>query len=206
MAISPKGYYINLDKRPDRKTNFEEIKQKYPLFQNVERMTAYEHSNGGYGCGMSHIIALKKCLESDDDVFLICEDDLLIMDENNLNRMTDDLNLKDDWDIITLTPRGDIMPGQEIRDLFLRINNNQTTTAYFIKKHMVSILIANLEEAIAGLNKGGNPNIYCIDQYWKRLQNQYKFYYYKDVFAGQLVGFSDIENRFVDYNDRFIKQ
>jgi hypothetical protein len=34
----------------------------------------------------------------------------------------------------------------------------------------------------------------------------YPFYYYKDIFAGQLIGWSNIEKRYVDYNDRFIKQ
>jgi hypothetical protein len=137
---------------------------------------------------------------------LICEDDLLIIKEDAFKNMIDNVRYEDNWDVLTFTPRGDIMPGQDIRDNFIRVNNNQTTTAYLIKKHMVPILISNLEEALVGLSQGGDPNIYCIDQYWKQLQNVYKFYYFIDIFAGQLVGYSDIEKRNVNYNDRFVKQ
>ena len=206
MSLSPRGFYINLDKRIDRQIHFEDTKQKYPFFSNIERMSAFEHTNGGYGCGMSHIMALKQCLTLNDEVFLICEDDLLIIKEDAFKNMIDNVRYEDNWDVLTFTPRGDIMPGQDIRDNFIRVNNNQTATAYLIKKHMVPILISNFEEALVGLSQGGDPNIYCIDQYWKQLQNVYKFYYFIDIFAGQLVGYSDIEKRNINYNDRFVKQ
>tara|TARA_B100000900_G_C20555768_1_gene706746 strand:+ start:716 stop:1330 length:615 start_codon:yes stop_codon:yes gene_type:complete len=204
--MSIPGYYINLDSRVDRKGSFESIKEKVPFLKNVERYSAFEHTNGAYGCGMSHINVLKKCLELEGDVFIICEDDLLIINENNLNNMINTLDVNQDWDIITLTPRGDIMPGYDLPNDYIRINNNQTTTGYIIKRHMIPILIKNLEEAVNGLINGGKGIIYSIDQYWKRLQNEYKFYYYKHIYAGQLVGFSNIEKRFVNYNERYIKQ
>jgi hypothetical protein len=89
---------------------------------------------------------------------------------------------------------------------FYRIHNNQTTTAYIIKKTFIPILITNFKQSIIGLVKGGNPNTYAIDQWWKQLQHQHTFYYYKDIYAGQLVGYSNIENKNINYNDRFIRQ
>ena len=53
---------------------------------------------------------------------------------------------------------------------------------------------------------GVEKDISAHDQYWKRLQTEYPFYYYSEIFAGQLVGWSNIEKRMVDYNDRFINQ
>jgi hypothetical protein len=46
----------------------------------------------------------------------------------------------------------------------------------------------------------------AIDINWKKLQFDYPFYYYSKIFAGQLPGWSSIENRFVDYNQQFINQ
>lgn len=47
---------------------------------------------------------------------------------------------------------------------------------------------------------------YAIDQYWKRLQDKYSFYYYKNIYDGQLVGFSTIKNKNINYNHRFLNQ
>jgi glycosyl transferase family 25 len=200
------GFYINLDKRLDRKTHFETLQHNNPFFADLKRFSAIEHTNGSIGCGMSHIEVLKKCLEMDDDIFMICEDDLLIINKINLKRMISSFDASEKWDVITFTPRGDAIQNQTINTDFIRIENNQTATGYIIKRNFIPILIKNLEEAIQGLLCGGDPNIFAIDQYWKQLQKHYGFYYYKYLYAGQLVGFSDIEKRFVNYNDRFIRQ
>ena len=200
--ISFKGFYINLDHRTDRKEHFENLKTNFSFFKNIQRLSAIQETNGAIGCGKSHILALEKCLEYDDDVFMICEDDLLISN-NNFISFINTIDINADWDILTLTPSGDIIPNQELPNNYIRINNNQTTTGYIIKRNMIPILIINLKEAIDGLTRDGKGEIYCIDQYWKRLQNEYKFYYYKYVFAGQLVGYSDIEKKNINYNRRY---
>ena len=201
-----KGFYINLDSREDRKTHFENLKQQYPFFENVERMSAIYHNNGAIGCGKSHIKVLTKCLEMDDNMFFVCEDDLIILNNEHLSLFISSLNVNDDWDLITLTPRGNTMKGHELTNDFLRIYNNQTTTGYIVKKSFIPHLIENLQTAINGIENGGSVVTYSIDQYWKRLQTKYKFYYFKYIFAGQLPGYSDIENRVVDYNKRFTEQ
>ena len=201
-----KGFYINLDKRPDRKIHFEGLKTKYPFFNGVERFSAIPHEKGFIGCCKSHVEVLKKCRELEGDVFMVCEDDLQIYNEVNFKKMTETLDLNADWDVLTLTPRGDSIKGQDLPNGYIRVQNNQTATCYVLKRHMLDILIDTLEEGYRQLELGGHPNDHTNDQIWKRLQTTYKFYYYKDVFAGQLVGFSDIEKRFVNYNDRFMKQ
>jgi GR25 family glycosyltransferase involved in LPS biosynthesis len=180
---------------------------QYDFFKNVERIGAIKNSNGAIGCGMSHIKVLTKLLDYNDDYFMVCEDDLCILNDNNYNKFIEDFDKikNNDWDIVVITPRGDKMQDIDLNENnFYRINNNQTTTAYIIKKTFICTLIANLKESITGLLKGGQPNVYAIDQWWKKLQNEYKFYYYKDIYAGQLVGYSDIEMRNVNYNQRYI--
>jgi hypothetical protein len=56
------------------------------------------------------------------------------------------------------------------------------------------------------LLNNNNPNNWAIDQVWKPIQNDKIFLYYKDVFGGQMRGFSDIEKKIVDYNQRFLQQ
>jgi GR25 family glycosyltransferase involved in LPS biosynthesis len=200
------GFYINLDSREDRKTHFEELKRNHPFFENVERMSAVCESNGAIGCGKSHIQVLSKCLELDGEVFLVCEDDLTILNEEHFKKFVDSIDIHEDWDLITLTPRGTTMKGEELSNGFSRIYNNQTTTGYIIKKSIIPNLIENLNKAINGLEKGGAPVTYSIDQYWKRLQTKHRFYYFNHIFAGQLPGYSDIEETNVNYNKRFIEQ
>ena len=79
MTLKIKGFYINLDKRPDRKLHFENIQEKYSFFSELERLSACEHEKGFIGCSQSHIKALKKCKNMEGEVFMICEDDLIIL-------------------------------------------------------------------------------------------------------------------------------
>ena len=217
-----KGFYINLNERVDRMHHFENMKIKYPFLKNIKRFPAIKNKNGAIGCGMSHIEALKNLQNYDDennhngdhndDYFIICEDDLCILNDDNYAKFVKDFDAikNSNWDIIVLTPSGDKMPNIDIPNMqshnFYRINNNQTATAYIIKKTFIPILLLNFEQSVVGLLKGGHPNTYAIDQWWKQLQNQYTFWYYKDVYAGQLVGYSNIENKHVDYNKRFLHQ
>ena len=206
-----KGFYINLDERFDRMQHFENMKVKYDFFKNVERMSAVKNNNGAIGCGMSHIKALTTLLEYDhenSDYFMVCEDDLCILNDKNYDNFVKDFdNIKDkNWDIIIITPRGDKMQNVTSHFNFHRIHNNQTATGYIIKKNFIPTLLSNFKESVTGLLKGGNPNTYAIDQWWKQLQYKYTFCYYKDIYAGQLVGYSNIENKHINYNERFLRQ
>ena len=209
------GYYINLNERVDRKKHFESIKKKYDFFKNITRLEAIKNNNGAIGCGLSHIKALTKLKElaKDNSLNYVCviEDDFCILSSDNFLKFINDfkeIENNNNWDIIVLTPRGVTM--KERINNFKRINNNQTTSGYIIKVDMIDILIDNFKNALNGLfNPKNNENtyaIYAIDQYWKKLQNTYKFFYYSNIFAGQLPGYSSIERRNVNYNNRFIMQ
>jgi len=207
------GYYINLDTRKDRKDHMNtNIIERYPFFNHVQRMNAVYHRNGALGCALSHQHALKKFIyEPNEDFLMIIEDDLVILNESNFLSFCNDfesIRTSDTWDIIVFTPRGDRIPGDsEMTDhRFQRIRNNQTTTGYIVKRAFAEILLQNINESIQLLQNGVELDTCAIDQYWKRLQDNYRFYYYQDIYAGQLVGYSSIENRRVDYNERYLNQ
>ena len=208
-----KGYYINLEERKERVQHFEQLKTKYPFFKNVERLPAIRNENGAIGCGFSHIKALNKCLESEDEYIMVFEDDFCILNDNNYNEFIQYFeNIRDEkeWDIIVLTPRGEVKHveanAKMSSNLFHEIVNNQTATGYIIKKTFIPIIINSFKKSVEGLLKNQNPDLYAIDQYWKPLQYIHHFYYFKKVFAGQLIGYSSIEKRIVNYNQRFLSQ
>jgi len=211
------GYYINLEERKDRYVHFEKLKTNHSFFKNVNRVSAIKCENGAIGCGLSHIKALKKSIQDNDsfDYTMVFEDDFCILNDTHYTDFVghfEHIRNEKEWDIIVLTPRG-VMKNISVdknckmtSNHFYEIVNNQTATGYIIKKSFIPILISTFEKSVEGLLKKQNPDNYAIDQYWKSLQNTNHFYYFKNVFAGQLPGYSTIEKRMVDYNERFISQ
>lgn len=203
-----KGFYINLDSRKDRRDHFENLKSLYPFLSVIERFSAIERSDGPLGCCISHRMVLEKSLEIDEPYVAIFEDDFTILDDNVFRQFISEfekIKSNDNWNVIVLTPRGSSVPRKDIGE-FKRIIDHQTATGYIVKREIIPILIDNLKESEKLQIQGVDKNISANDQYWKRMQLEYPFYYYKNIFAGQLVGWSNIEKRYVDYNDRFVKQ
>jgi GR25 family glycosyltransferase involved in LPS biosynthesis len=221
--MQTKGLYINLKKRTDRKKHFEERVKSRSFFSNVERMDAIEYSNGAIGCGFSHLKCLFElgnlskggdCIGNFEDKYVVVmEDDFFILNEINFQYFSssfEKIKNSNEWDIIVLTPRGDTVINENKNEMnlngFSRIINNQTTTGYIIKTEFIPYLYKNIKTAVEQLIQTKDLSIYSIDQYWKRLQSEHKFYYYNHIFAGQLPGWSDLEKRIVNYNERFIQQ
>jgi len=214
IIIMIQGYYINLDERVDRKTHFENVIKSRAFFSNLQRIPAIKNTDGAIGCGLSHIKSLILSKNITDTCYVgIFEDDFYILNEQACAEFIDAftrISESDEWDCILLTPRGDTQYNDSSEYMkthgFKRITKSQTTTAYIIKKTVIDTLQQNLKDAVANLIKGGDKNTYSIDQYWKRLQTEHRFYYFENIFAGQLPGWSSIENRMTNYNDRFLKQ
>ena len=205
------GYYINLASRTDRKVHMDQLIQQYPFFSNLQRFNAISHKNGAMGCSLSHASIIETFLSTNEEMLLLLEDDFVILNEAHFQQFVSDFEkIRENcgWDIIVLTPRGDRIEGKaDLRDNhFHRIRNNQTTTGYIVKREFATILLENIKEGMEHVKQGISLDECAIDQFWKRLQDSYSFYYYERIYGGQLEGFSTIENRNVNYNDRYLKQ
>tara|TARA_B110000259_G_scaffold164860_1_gene191239 strand:+ start:1609 stop:2229 length:621 start_codon:yes stop_codon:yes gene_type:complete len=202
------GYYINLNNRIDRKTHVEKLKKEVSLFKNIERMEACYHQRGDIGCSLSHIKCLNMLLKKQEPYYLIMEDDFCILNSDNFKSFEKEFQTiknYNNWDLLLLTPRGDIVKKNYISN-FNKIINNQTTTGYIVKHNMIEILLENFKESVIHLTNNEDTNSWALDQCWKTLQLKHNFIYYNKIFGGQLPGFSNIENKKVDYNQRFIEQ
>jgi len=202
------GYYINLSHRVDRKENIESLKVKYPFFSNIKRMNAIKHTRGDIGCSLSHIVCLTELLKRNEDHYMVIEDDLIIFDDNNFKEFIihfEEIKTNDDWDLITLTPRGNTIQKYYIKG-FNRIINNQTTTGYIVKHSFIKKLIEYYKIGVEGLMRNKDPNTHALDQCWKPLQEKSNFIYFNKIYGGQQEGYSDIEKKNVNYNERFLSQ
>jgi len=202
------GFYINLEHRVDRRKNIEELKDKHSFFSNIKRMNAISNKRGDVGCSLSHITCLNELLKENDDYYMLIEDDLLILDDDNFKEFTktfENIKNNDTWDLITLTPRGKTIKHNYI-DGFNKIVDNQTTTGYIVKHRFIEELVKYYQTGVEGLMRNQDTNKYALDQCWKPLQEKSNFIYFNKIYAGQLEGYSDIEQKNINYNQRFLNQ
>jgi glycosyl transferase family 25 len=151
----PKFYYINLERSKDRKQKMESLFQQYDLkYERVEavdgnhlknwdsRLNKYEQ-----GCTMSHLKAIERFYQSDEDVGIICEDDMsfefLPFWKNSIENVIH--NKPEDCDILMLSY---IIWPQGVKHLTKLYNEFQplifnSTCAYLINKKGASKILNN---------------------------------------------------------------
>lgn len=199
-------YYINLDNRTDRKQSMETQLQRVNAdFGKVHRISAVGNAKfGALGCSLSHIKALKHCIEHGYNNCLILEDDFLFKPKywqvfHMLQRFQ---NLHVEWDVLMLSSNT-IRFEETNFDLFVKALEVQTTAGYAVNRHFMTTLLENFEQGAAKLAQQEKAkHDYCIDQYWKSLQPQSKWYIFTPVIGHQMDDYSDIEQRQVNYNDK----
>ena len=219
--ILPNVYYINLEKRNDRKKNILNQFSWYPK-NKLFRINAIEHVDGATGCGLSHIKALETALDDNSNLeySMIVEDDINFIYNKKktknilINMIKSDLY----WNVITLAcyclpvkfSKCEIKTNNKYLN---KVKECNTTTGYIIRKSYIPYLLSIFKSAIKYRIE---KNIYnedlaredgfistCIDQVWKNLQ--YNNWYTPNIkIATQLIGFSDIERKEVNYDTYLI--
>lgn len=192
-------FYINLDKRLDRKIHFEN--QMKMLRWHAERFSAIEHQNGAIGCSMSHLKLLEYAKENNLDHILIMEDDITFLNPTlfiqNLNKF---LVSKIEFDVL-LIAGNNIGSFNIINENCVQVTHCQTTTGYLVKNSYFDILIDNFKCGIKLLCENINlRDMYAIDQYWSKLQQRDKWLLLTPLTVTQKPDYSDIEKRVINYN------
>lgn len=193
-----KVVYINLDERKDRRIEIQrELLQAFPA-SKIQRFPAIRHEKGAIGCSKSHIAVLEMAKAAGWANVLIIEDDFIWQNYDVGASRFEEL-LHSPYDVI-------VLGGAYVRcnPESGRLQSCQTATGYIVAAHYYDTLLANFKEGLREFEAGGLYALFALDQYWKRLQPRDNWFIVQPLFCMQRPGYSDIEQRVVDYT-RFFK-
>jgi hypothetical protein len=202
-------YYINLDRRTDRNNEIlEELYRMGVPESKIQRVSGvYKPGQGDWGCSLSHLKIMRDFDKSNYKNCIIFEDDFTfqssLKDLNYIFNNFFDSNI--DYDVCMLSSNLGNTQDTEY-PFILKINNTQTTSGYLVNKKYSKKLLNNYEEGTEligkSYEKGKGYDIqrqYCIDQYWKRLQDVDNWYTFNPKIGIQRDSFSDIQGEFISY-------
>jgi len=191
-------FYINLEKRTDRKLHVE--KQLANIGLEGIRFNAIEMENGAIGCSLSHLKCLEMAKKNEWDEVMIVEDDITFLDPPLFKKtIYNFFDRHKEWDVLLLGGNN-IPPYQNIDDCCIKISHCQTTTGYIVKKHYYLTLIENIKTGLNHLLREPTKHFfYAIDKYWLKLQKKDKWYLLIPLSVVQQPGYSDIEKKNTNY-------
>jgi GR25 family glycosyltransferase involved in LPS biosynthesis len=189
-----KVVYINLQKREDRRQHIEDLLSTYNIA--ATRFDAIEHSMGLYGCGLSHLAVLKLARDNGWRNVLILEDDILF----NLPKQDFEQDLSKlfeqgpEFDVCMLDinlQRSEPCPPH---DWLIRVRYAHCAGAYIVQQHYYQKLIDLYEWALPQLLHTGMHWVYANDAVWGKLQEEDRWYTFKEQICRQMAGYSDTKN------------
>ena len=197
-----KIFYINLDKREDRKDEIESELKNYDIFELSERIQAIETPGQGIlGCTMSHLNAIKLAKERNYTNILVLEDDFqfTISKEEFENQLQTFFENQIPYDVCMISYN--IRQSQPTEYPFLtKVIEAQTASGYIIHNSFYDKMIELYEWAIPLLRDTKQHWHYANDQCWKRLQPQANWYCLTTRCGRQRAGYSDNSEQFQDHD------
>jgi GR25 family glycosyltransferase involved in LPS biosynthesis len=190
-------FYINLDKRTDRRELVEKEFERVGL--EVERFPGFERKPGIVGCGESHLTCLKMARDRGWKNVLIFEDDFEFMVSKEefwaaLKRFFDD---GIDYDVLMFSYL--MHDSEPYNDYLLKVNYASTASAYIVHNCFYDSLIDLYEENFPLLKSTGKHWLYANDQVWKKLQPRARWYAFHPRLGRQRASFSDNSLTFQNY-------
>ena len=198
-----KIYYINLDKRVDRKEEIEGELKRMNL--EAERYSAiYTPNSGIVGCGYSHLNVLKMARDLQLKNVLILEDDFVfLVDRETLDREIKQFfesDLGKDFDVLMIAY---IIQGE--REVpghpnVKKVLNGQTASGYIVHETFYDKIIELYEWAIPLLEQTREHWNYANDHCWKILQPRSNWYAFTERCGKQRPGYSDNSGQFENHD------
>lgn len=218
IKISDLGYYINLDKRTDRKEKLENQLQKLNII-GVNRFSAFSQYNSGpTNCKKSHYLLYEELLKSDYDTLLVLEDDCLFLEyfeEKNEEILKDIYSI--DWDLFWLGCRNRRSP-KYYQNKCYKVSSVSHAQSYIIKRRLCEHVLNTYpiekygttavdellclsvygEEVVRDPHK---YNFYNLDQPLDILPTQFISLCYEKPLTTQYASYSDLWLTLVDYEE-----
>jgi glycosyl transferase family 25 len=190
-------YYINLKHRTDRNAHI--IKELDKMKLKYKRFDAIRDEVGIIGCGKSHLAVLKKAKKKNLKNVLVFEDDFkFIVDKKTFwNEMNTFFKKEIDYDALMLSYNS--LESIKFDDQLIKILDAQTASGYIINQKLYDPLIKLWEDALPLLEESGNRWHYSNDMVWKQLQPIKNWYAFNNRIGKQMMSYSDLEHKIVDY-------
>jgi hypothetical protein len=193
-----KIFYINLDRRIDRRTEIEGELSRMGL--SGERFPAIQHDKGFIGCSLSHLELIKIAKQRGYKNVLILEDDFqfILTKEKVQDNMTKFFESNLSYDIVMLAynHRGKLESNTHIVS---KINNAKTTAGYLVHNKVYDELIDNYQAGVNKLIETTKCSLWAIDVNWQHLLKNKEWYLFNERMGKQRKSYSDIEKRVVNY-------
>jgi glycosyl transferase family 25 len=192
-----KVVYINLEERTDRRAEVEKQLSVFPP-EKVLRFNAIKHRNGLIGCGMSHIAVVELAIQNNWKNVLIVEDDMIWHKFDTGYPIYEKL-VSDSFDVLCLGSACVQYNHETYKAKYV-----STATAYLVNNHYYQILLETLKEGLEKLTKDeSNHSLYANDRIWMKLIERDNWFVVQPTMCIQKPGYSNIENKFVNYNPQF---
>jgi GR25 family glycosyltransferase involved in LPS biosynthesis len=196
-----KIFYINLDKRTDRRVEIEEELNNMEL--QYERFPAICNERGFVGCGYSHLAVLKLARDRGYKNVLIFEDDFKFLVskselENYLEKLFSSFT---NFDVCFLSYNCRNFLEVPGHSFIKRVFDSHTASGYIVNESCYSKLIKLYEETVPLLEATSAHWLYAIDMSWKPLQQQDMWICFDKRIGKQRPSYSDNANCFADYPD-----
>lgn len=192
--------YINLQTRQDRRSHI--IRQLTQLGLVGMRFNAIRHTVGAIGCFCSHLEVLYIAKRRNWSHVCIIEDDAVFTNPSLFNQQLKlffALHSSREWDVLLLGGNH-IIPYIPIDATCGKVQKCYSSVAYIVPQHYFDCMISHLQE---GLNLYMNHPIeqhqYALDVWWTQLQEKDRWLTLLPRMVTQLVGYSDIEEKKVNY-------
>jgi GR25 family glycosyltransferase involved in LPS biosynthesis len=197
--------YINLDERPDRKTEVESELEKVG-FTSYTRFPAIRMHPGDLGCSISHIECITMARDAGWDYVVVFEDDVVFTNPDLfIGQLEGFLEAHpDDWDFLFL---GGNNAGaySQIDEYCVKVSRCQTSFAYIVRRHYYDTLIeciqSNIEKQMRAESDSG---CYAIDMSWFHLQERDRWFLLTPLSLIQRPNYSDIIGCNTDYTKNLL--
>jgi GR25 family glycosyltransferase involved in LPS biosynthesis len=199
-------FYINLEKRVEKKSQCEEELKKIGI-NSPNRFDAISHEIGIVGCVKSHIRCIELAKERDYPFVCIFEDDIVFRNIEKCHEMINKY-IDYDYDVLYLGCRVLNNNYEFITEELIRIDSAWCNHAYLIKSHYYDILLKNYYDGMNLKIKEGKEKHakrlseqYNIDVYLNSLQKKDKWYCLNPIMVTQRNGYSDNFNIDINFHD-----
>jgi hypothetical protein len=191
-------FYINLDHREDRRRLSEHLWHEQLRMRSVTRVPGVLDAVAYRGCAKAHIRAVDRILESNaaEPFVLLAEDDVVLLPDKSaeslLETVTDALTRLDDLNVLFLTASLHRFRKSKVDGVVRLLRKGALAMPALVIRRDY---LPKLRSVYARALTEDRP----IDKLTRKVQGRDRWYALDPPYMRQAAGYSDIEEKFVDY-------